>query len=141
MAELVELRSSEAQLRAQLSALNEATLTITAELALDRVLQRIVDLARTLVNARYAALGVPNASGSGLEKFTTAGMTPEEIGRIGHLPEGKGLLGLLLREPKPIRVRRLEDDPRSAGVCSGHPPMQSFLGVPIIFKGRLLGNL
>jgi signal transduction histidine kinase len=126
---------------AQLEALFEATMTITAELALERVLQRIVDLARSLVNARYAALGVPNASGSGLEKFTTSGMTPEEIRHIGHLPEGKGLLGLLLREPKPIRVRRLEDDPRSTGVCSGHPPMHSFLGVPIIFKGTLLGNL
>ncbi|NTU51292.1 MAG: sensor domain-containing diguanylate cyclase [Candidatus Aminicenantes bacterium] len=114
-------------------------MTITAELALDRVLQRIVDLARSLVSARYAALGVPNASGSGLERFTTSGMTPEGIRRIGHLPEGKGLLGLLLREPKPIRVRRLEDDPRSAGVCDGHPQMQSFLGVPIIFRDRVTG--
>ncbi len=133
--------ANERRTSAQLEALFEATMTITAELALDRVLQRIVDLARSLVSARYAALGVPNASGSGLEQFTTSGMTAEGIRRIGHLPEGKGLLGLLLREPKPIRVRRLEDDPRSSGVCDGHPPMQSFLGVPIIFKGRLLGNL
>lgn len=133
--------ANERRTSAQLEALFEATMTITAELALDRVLQRIVDLARSLVSARYAALGVPNTSGSGLEKFTTSGMTSEEIQRIGHLPEGKGLLGLLLREPKPIRVRRLEDDPRSAGVCDGHPPMRSFLGVPIIFKGKLLGNL
>src|SRR5512143_2694602 len=133
--------ANERRTSAQLGALFEATMTITAELALDRVLQRIVDLARSLVSARYAALGVPNASGSGLEKFTTSGMTPEEIHRIGHMPEGKGLLGLLLREPKPIRVRRLEDDPRSAGVCDGHPSMRSFLGVPIMFKGKLLGNL
>jgi signal transduction histidine kinase len=133
--------ANERRTSAQLEALFEATMTITAELALDRVLQRIVDLARGLVNARYAALGVPNASSSGLEKFTTSGMTPEEMRRIGHLPEGKGLLGLLLREPKPIRVRRLEDDPRSAGVCESHPRMTSFLGVPIIFKGKLLGNL
>ncbi len=133
--------ANERRTSAELEALFEATMTITAELAIDRVLQRIVDLARSLVNARYAALGVPNASGSGLEKFATSGMTAEEVHRIGHLPEGKGLLGLLLREPKPIRVRRLEDDPRSAGVCDGHPVMQSFLGVPIIFKGRLLGNL
>jgi two-component system, NarL family, sensor histidine kinase DevS len=133
--------ANERRTSAQLEALFEATMTITAELALDRVLQRIVDLARSLVSARYAALGVPNASGSGLERFITSGMTPEEVRRIGHMPEGKGLLGLLLREPKPIRVRRLEDDPRSAGVSDRHPPMQSFLGVPIIFKGKLLGNL
>jgi signal transduction histidine kinase len=133
--------ANERRTNAQLEALFEATMTITAELALERVLQRIVELARSLVSARYAALGVPNASGSGLEKFVTSGMTPQEIGRIGHLPEGKGLLGLLLREPKPIRVRRLEDDPRSAGVCEAHPIMTSFLGVPIIFKGTLLGNL
>jgi signal transduction histidine kinase len=133
--------ANERRMSAQLEALFEATMTITAELALDRVLQRIVDLARSLVSARYAALGVPNASGSGLEKFVTSGMTSEEMRRIGHPPEGKGLLGLLLREPKPIRVRRLGDDPRAAGVCNGHPVMQSFLGVPIIFKGKLLGNL
>ena len=126
---------------AQLEALFEATMTITAELAIDRVLQRIADLARGLVNARYAALGVPSASGASLEKFVTSGMTPEEIARVGHMPEGKGLLGLLLREPKPIRVRHLGEDPRSSGMCAGHPRMTSFLGVPIIFKSRLLGNL
>lgn len=126
---------------AQLESLFEASMTITAELAIDRVLQRIVDLSRSLVGARYAALGVPTASGTTLEKFVTSGMTAQEIGRIEHLPVGKGLLGLLLREPKPLRVRRLEDDPRSSGVCDGHPRMTSFLGVPIIIKGKLLGNL
>ncbi len=133
--------ANERRSSAQLEALFEASMTITAELAIERVLQRIVDLARGLVSAQYAALGVPNATSSGLEKFVTAGLTPQEIARIGHLPEGKGLLGLLLREPKPIRIRRLMDDPRAAGFCEGHPPMTSFLGVPIIFKGRLLGNL
>lgn len=126
---------------AELEALFEAAMTITAELEIGRVLQRIVDLARSLVNARYAALGVPDSSGSALEKFVTSGMASQEIGRIGHLPVGKGLLGLLLREPKPLRIRRLEDDPRAAGVCENHPTMTSFLGVPILFKGRLLGNL
>ena len=133
--------ANERRTSAQLEALFEASMTITAELAIDRVLQRIVDLARGLVSAKYAALGVPNATGSGLEKFITSGMTSQEIEQIGHPPEGKGLLGLLLREPKPIRVRRLVDDPRSSGVCEHHPVMSSFLGVPIIFKGRLLGNL
>ena len=133
--------ANERRSSSQLEALFEASMTITAELAIERVLQRIVELSRSLVGAQYAALGVPNASGSALDKFVTAGMTPQEIGRIGHLPVGKGLLGLLLREPKPLRIRRLEDDPRSAGVCEGHPGMTSFLGVPIIFKGKLLGNL
>ena len=133
--------ANERRLSAQLEALFEASMTITAELAIERVLQRIVDLSRSLAGARYAALGVPNAAGSGLEKFVTSGMTPQEVQAIGHPPVGMGLLGLLLREPRPIRVRRLEEDPRSAGVCEGHPHMTSFLGVPIISKGKLLGNL
>ena len=132
--------ADERRLSAQLEALLEASMAITAELAIDRVLQRIVDLARTLVGARYAALGVPSPGGT-LEKFVTSGMTPAEIREVGHMPIGKGLLGVLLREPKPMRLRRLEDDPRSAGVCDHHPHMSSFLGVPIIFKGKLLGNL
>ena len=82
--------ANERRTSAQLEALFEATMTITAELALDRVLQRIVDLARSLVNARYAALGVPNASGSGLERFTTSGMTPEEVRTIGAFLDSFG---------------------------------------------------
>ncbi|HZY41193.1 MAG TPA: GAF domain-containing protein, partial [Anaerolineae bacterium] len=132
--------ADERRLSAQLEALLEASLAITAELAIDRVLQRIVDLSRTLVGAKYAALGVPNPGGA-LDKFVTSGMTLDEIRAAGHAPMGKGLLGVLLREPKPIRLRHLEDDPRSAGVGDHHPRMTSFLGVPIIFKGRLLGNL
>jgi signal transduction histidine kinase len=132
--------ADERRLSAQLEALLEASMAITAELAIDRVLQRIVDLARTLVGAKYAALGVPNPSGI-LDKFVTSGMTPEEVRAAGHAPVGKGLLGVLLREPKPIRLRQLEDDPRSSGVGNQHPHMTSFLGVPIIFKGKLLGNL
>ena len=132
--------ADERRLSAQLEALLEAALTITAELSIERVLQRIVDLARTLIGAKYAALGVPNPGGT-LDKFVTSGMTPEEIRAAGQAPVGKGLLGVLLREPKPIRLRRLEDDPRSVGVGDHHPHMTSFLGVPIIFKGRLLGNL
>jgi len=132
--------AGERRLSAQLEALFEASMTITAELELDRVLQRIVDLARSLIGAKYAALGVPSQSGS-LEKFVVSGMTPDEIGAIGHPPTGKGLLGVLLREPRPIRLRHLEDDPRAVGVNAGHPHMTNFLGVPIIFKGRLLGNL
>ena len=132
--------ASERRLSAQLEALNEASMMITAELSIERVLQRIVDLARGLVGARYAALGVPNRSGS-LDKFIVSGMRPEEIAAIEHPPVGKGVLGLLLHEPRPIRIKRLQDDPRSAGFCEHHPRMTSFLGVPIISKGQLLGNL
>jgi signal transduction histidine kinase len=132
--------ADERQLRAQLEALNEAAAAITAELGLDRVLQRIVDLARDLSGARYGALGVPGANG-GLEQFVVSGMTPDEVKRIGHLPRGEGLLGLLLREPNSIRVANIAAEPRSAGFCAGHPPMRSFLGVPIASRGRLLGSL
>jgi signal transduction histidine kinase len=128
------------RLRAQLGAFNEATLTITAELALDRVLQRIAHLARELVNARYAALGVPDGNG-GLGQFLTSGMSEEEIAQMGHPPEGKGLLGALLRSTTPIRVPHIADDPRSAGFGTHHPEMTSFLGVPIVSKGALLGTL
>lgn len=133
--------ANERKLRAQLEALNEASIAITGELGLERVLQRITDMARDLVGARYAALGVPAAAGEGLEEFIVSGMTPEEAKRVGHLPRGEGLLGVLLREPNPIRLREIADDPRSAGFCANHPTMHSFLGVPIMSRGRLLGNL
>ncbi len=132
--------ANERKLRAQLEALNEAAIAITAELGLERVLQRIVDLARDLAGARYGALGVPDGRG-GLEQFVISGMTVDEAARLEHLPRGDGLLGLLLREPNPIRVADIAADPRSAGFCANHPPMRSFLGVPIISRGRLRGNL
>ncbi len=132
--------ANERKLRAQLEALNEAAIAITAELGLDRVLQRIVDLARDLAAARYAALGVPDGRG-GLEQFVFSGISSEAAQRIDHLPRGEGLLGLLLREPQPIRVADIAADPRSFGFPPNHPPMRSFLGVPIMSRGRLLGNL
>jgi len=140
MAKAKRAQTTEKRLRAQLEALNEATLALTAELSLDRVLQRVVNLARELANARYAALGVPDGQGH-LEQFLYSGMTTEEVARIGHLPEGLGLLGALMGSTQPIRLRNVLDDPRSIGFCEHHPPMTSFLGVPIISKGQLLGML
>src|SRR5512135_3256394 len=131
---------NEYRFSAQLEALHEATMTITAELSLDRVLQQITDLARSLAQATYAALGVPDQAG-GLEQFIASGIPQDVIDSMDHLPTGRGLLGLLLREPRPIRIRRLQDDPRFSGFPARHPIMTSFLGVPIIFKGKLLGNL
>ncbi|HJW83359.1 MAG TPA: GAF domain-containing sensor histidine kinase [Anaerolineae bacterium] len=133
-------QADERKLRAQLQALNEASIAITSELGLDRVLKRIVDLARELAGARYGALGVPDGKGE-LEQFVVSGMTPEEAAQVGHPPRGAGLLGALLREPGPIRLADVSADPRSAGFCPGHPVMHSFLGVPITSRGKLLGTL
>jgi len=103
-------------------------------------LQRIAHLARQLVSARYAALGIPDANG-GLSEFLTSGLDEAQIAQMEHLPEGLGLLGALMHSTKPIRVARIADDPRSAGFCKNHPVMTSFLGVPVISKGVLLGTL
>jgi len=137
---LARAESSERKLRAQLEALNEASIAITAELGLDRVLQRIIDLSRDMAGARYGALGVPGAQG-GLEHFVVSGMPEEEARRIEHQPRGLGLIGLLLHEPHPIRIRDITADPRSAGFPPHHPVMHSLLGVPIVSRGRLVGNL
>jgi len=123
----------------RLEVVNEASLIITAELSLEAVLQKIVDLAREIAGARFAALGVPDNQG-GLAQFLTSGMTPEQIAAIPHLPKGLGLLGELLRDPRPLRVSNIADDPRAVGFPPHHPRMTSFLGVPIISKGIILGN-
>ncbi len=123
-----------------LDALNRAALAISGELDSDRVLQQIVDAARTLVDAKYAALGVPGHDGT-LVRFLTSGMEKQEEEKIAHPPIGKGLLGLIINEGISIRVKNISEDPRSAGFPKGHPPMNSFLGVPIIGAGETLGNL
>lgn len=124
----------------QLAALNQAAVAIAGELSLDKVLQQIVDAARDLMGAQYAALGVPNAAGY-LETFVYSGLTAEQAKQIGHLPKGLGLLGALIFEQRAIRIPRLGDDPRSVGFPPGHPPMTSFLGVPIVAGNQSLGNL
>ncbi len=124
----------------QLAALNEAALAIAAELTLEKVLEKIVNSARELIGAQYAALGVPNAEGN-LETFVYSGMPTELAMQIPHLPEGHGLLGALIHDPRPIRIPRIADDPRSVGFPLHHPPMESFLGVPVLAVGEVLGNL
>ena len=126
--------------REQLSALVEAGMVLAVERSLESVLQRIVEVACKLLHARYGALGVLDGTG-GLERFITTGMDEEMRGRIGSLPVGKGILGLVVREARPIRLRDLTQDPRAHGFPPNHPPMRSFLGVPIICKGRVFGNL
>lgn len=128
-------------LNMQLLALREATLAITANLSLAETLKRIVIAAADLVDARYAALGVPDESGDFLAEFVTTGMTAEEQARISHRPRGHGLLGLMLREGKSLRLRDLREHPDAGGFPPHHPQMVSLLGVPIVHKDRILGDL
>lgn len=124
----------------QFAILNQAAMAIAGELHLDKVLQLIVDAARELAGAQYAALGVPNAEGF-LDAFIYSGMSAEQARRISHFPKGLGLLGAIIRERQTIRLSRLSDDFRSVGFPPHHPPMDSFLGVPVMAGKQMLGNL
>jgi signal transduction histidine kinase len=125
----------------RLRRLVQAGIRINAEHALDAVLQAVVDSARELVGSRYAALGVFDPTSAELKRFVTSGLDQEEIARIGPLPRGRGLLGVLLSDPKPLRLGDLRSHPLSSGVPEGHPPMSSFLGVPILRRKGAIGNL
>jgi PAS domain S-box-containing protein len=138
--EVADERRQRLELAAQLEVATSSVIAVTGELALDTVLRRIVDLARQLAGAKYAALGVPDED-KRLVAFVTSGMTAEQEARIGQLPRGRGILGLLLEQPKTIRLQDLNKHPAAAGFPPDHPMMRSFLGVPIIAQGRVLGNL
>ena len=131
------MSSSDARLRALL----EAGLALASELSLDALLHRLVEAAAEITAARYAALGVIDPSGSQLERFLTVGIEPEERGAIGDPPRGRGILGVLIRDAKPLRLHDLTEDPRSVGFPPHHPPMRSFLGVPVLLRGVAYGNL
>ena len=128
-------------LQARMASLVDAGLALSQELSLDALLTRIVQSAREVLGARYAALGVLDSSHTELAEFVTAGLRPEEIAAIGALPRGRGLLGALIRDARPLRLERMADDPRSVGFPPHHPPMDSFLGVPIALRGEVFGNL
>ena len=128
------------QKRMQLQAVNAAGLALTSELDRDEVLQRVADQARLVANARYAALGVFDEEGV-VETFTTSGISLAERTRVGPLPRGRGLLGHLQTERKPLRLKDLHAHPSSVGFPKDHPPMKSFLGMPILLRGEPLGNL
>jgi signal transduction histidine kinase len=125
----------------RLRALVETGIAINSELSLDGVLERIVEAAARVTGARYAALGVIDPAGSGLERFVTYGMTPEVETQIGDPPHGRGILGVLIDDARPLRLHDLSEDPRSVGFPLGHPPMHTFLGVPIVLRGVAYGNL
>lgn len=140
LAELVERARGVLATQGRLRALLRANQAVVQQLDLPVVLQRIVDVAVELVGAQYGALGVIAPYG-GLEQFIYVGMTPHDVEVIGHLPEGHGLLGAVIDDPRPIRLRHITDDPRSSGFPAGHPPMESFLGVPVRVRDRVFGNL
>jgi signal transduction histidine kinase len=125
----------------RLRALLDAGIAVTSELSLDSLLQRLVETAAELTGAKYAALGVIDRSGQALERFIVTGIDPETQAAIGDLPRGRGILGVLIREAKPLRLKSLSDHPSSVGFPEHHPAMKSFLGVPILLRGVAYGNL
>lgn len=125
----------------RLWALLDAGLSVSGELDLETVLRRIVEAACEVIGARYGALGVINEDRSGLANFVHTGVGPDVRKKIGHLPFGRGLLGALIEDPTPIRLDDIGSDPRSVGFPDHHPEMRTFLGVPIIVRGRVYGNL
>ena len=122
-------------------ALLEAVVAIGSDLDLSTMLRRMVEAATTLVDARYGALGVIGEGGNSLIEFIPVGLTEEEIRRIEHWPHGLGILGLLIKEPEPLRLNDIGEHPESYGFPPGHPPMRTFLGVPIRVRGEAFGNL
>lgn len=125
----------------QLRHLLDAVMSIASDLDLSTVLERIIGAARELVGARYGALGVLDPSRTHLAQFITVGMDDELRARIGELPKGHGLLGVLIDDPKPIRVPDLLEHDQRFGFPPNHPPMTSFLGVPLYVRGEVFGNL
>jgi two-component system, NarL family, sensor histidine kinase DevS len=125
----------------RLRVLVETGIAINSELSLDGVLERIVEAAARVTDAQYAALGVIDPAGTGLERFVTHGMTSEVEQRIGDPPHGRGILGVLIRDASNLRLHNLAEHPRSVGFPPGHPPMHTFLGVPILLRGVAYGNL
>jgi signal transduction histidine kinase len=128
-------------LPADARALLDAVVAMSSDLDLHSVLDRIVVSACRMTGARYGALGVLGSSGGDLVDFVTSGFTAEQHAAIGDLPRGKGILGLLIKEPRPLRLRPLQAHPASYGFPPGHPPMETFLGVPVRIRGTVFGNL
>jgi two-component system, NarL family, sensor histidine kinase DevS len=125
----------------RLRAIVDAGVALASELSLDAVLQKIVEAAAELTDAQYAALGVIDPSGQALENFVVTGIDSETQAAIGDLPRGRGILGALIQDAKPLRLDDLTADPRSVGFPPSHPPMRTFLGVPILLRGVAYGNL
>jgi GAF domain-containing protein len=126
---------------ARLHRLIEVGRTLVSQLDLETVLGRVLAAAREMTGARYAALGILDPDRQRLERFITSGIDDETRARIGNLPEGRGVLGVLISEPQPLRLVDVAEHPRSYGFPDHHPPMRTFLGVPILIRGEAYGNL
>jgi len=140
LADLVERAQGVMETQGRLRALLRANQAVVELMELPQVLHRIVEVAVELVDARFGALGVISPSGE-LEQFIHVGLTDSDVEAIGHLPVGHGLLGALIDDPRPIRLSHISDDPRSSGFPAHHPPMDTFLGVPIRVRDKVFGNL
>jgi signal transduction histidine kinase len=127
--------------QAQAERLLEAGRSLVAELDLDLVLERLLETARELTGARYAAIGVLDERRQALERFLTTGIDPATHAEIGDLPRGRGVLGVLIDDPKPLVLPDVSRHPRSYGFPPGHPPMSTFLGVPLMIRGEAWGNV
>ncbi len=130
-----EQRRTERRAR-ELAAINEASLALSSELDLPSLLQRVVDLSREVTDARYGALAMLDDEGR-IAEFLTSGISREERQRMGRLPEGRGLLGVVIREGETLRVDHIAEDPRSSGFPPHHPAMISFIGLPIRYEDRI----
>src|SRR5215218_4172938 len=119
----------------------EAGRALVAELDLETVLDRLLETARDLTGARYAAIGVLDEERRGLERFLTSGIEPALHAAIGDLPRGRGVLGLLIDDPRPIVLPDVSAHPQSFGFPAEHPPMKTFLGVPLLIRGEAWGNV
>jgi signal transduction histidine kinase len=125
----------------RLRGLIAAGIALGSELSLDALLLKLAETAAELTGARYAALGVIDESGQGLERFVYTGIDRDQAEKIGELPRGRGILGALITDARSLRLKEITDDPRSVGFPPNHPPMLGFLGVPVVLRGRAYGNL
>ena len=140
LAELQVRLAAVVSTRDRVHSLLEAVVAIGGNLDLDLVLRQIIEAAVSLVDARYGALGVIGDAGR-LAEFVTFGLDEEQIAAIDHWPEGRGLLGELITNPQPLRLPDMSAHPRSYGFPAGHPPMKTFLGVPVRIRDEVYGNL
>ncbi|GIH22196.1 histidine kinase [Acrocarpospora phusangensis] len=140
LAELQNRLEAVLSTRDRVHALLEAVVLVGSDLELELMLRRIVETATTLVDASYGALGLVGEENAMVE-FIPVGLTEDQIAKIEHWPHGLGLLGLLIKKPEPLRMSRISDHPESYGFPPGHPPMGSFLGVPLRVRDEVLGNL
>ncbi|MGI8451254.1 MAG: GAF domain-containing protein [Streptosporangiaceae bacterium] len=140
LAELQSRLQTVVATRDRVYTLLEAVVAVGTNLDLETVLQQIVEAAITLVRARYGALGIIGEGGR-LTKFVPVGLADDQIAAIHHWPEGRGLFGALITDPRPLRLPNISASPNSSGFPPGHPPMRSFLGVPVRVRNEVYGNL